>query len=134
MLKRIFVVIVAAVMLSAPFGLQSARAQVANDAAAEKARAGVMKAGTGREARVEVRLRDETKLKGYVSEAGADSFTVTDAKTGAARAVAYTDVAQVKRQGGGLSPTTKALIWGGVAAGAAITLYAVRGAFCDGMC
>lgn len=133
MLKRTFAIVLAAALISVSFGLQTSRAQGAGGAA-ERARAGVMKAGVGRKARVEVRLRDETKLKGYVSEAGADSFTVTDAETGAARAVAYSEVAQFKRQGGGLSPTTKALIWGGVAAGAAITLYAVRGVFCDGMC
>jgi hypothetical protein len=132
MLKRTFAMLLAAVLASVSFGLQNARAQVA-EGAAEKARAGVMKAGVGEKARVEVRLRDNTKLKGYVSEAGADSFTVTDAKTGAARAVAYSDVSQVKRPGG-LSSSTKAIIWGGVAAAAVITLYSVRGAFCDGMC
>jgi hypothetical protein len=133
MLKRTFAVILSTLLVTLSFGFQSARAQAA-DGAADKARAGVERAGTGPKARVEVRLRDNTKLKGYVSEAGADSFTVTDSKTGAARAVAYADVTQFKRQDGGLSPTTKAIIWGGVAAGVAITLYAVRGAFCDGMC
>ena len=133
MLKRTLVVIVAAVMLSASFGLQTARAQAA-DPASEKARAAALKAGVGEKAKVEVRLRDETKVKGYISEASADSFTVMDSKTGAARTFAYSEVSEVKNRGGGLSPTTKALIWGGVAAGAAITLYVVRGAFCDGMC
>lgn len=133
MLKRTFAVILSTLLVTLSSGFQSARAQAVGGAA-DKARAGVERAGTGPKARVEVRLRDNTKLKGYVSEADADSFTVTDSKTGAARAVAYSDVAQLKRQGGGLSPTTKAVIWGGVAAGVAITLYAVRGAFCDGMC
>ena len=57
-----------------------------------------------------------------------------DAQTGALRTFNYTDVAQVKKRGGGISNTTKAIIWGGVAAGAIITLYTVRGAFCDGQC
>lgn len=133
MLQRSFAIILSTLLASLSFGLQPARAQSLG-APAEKARAGVARAGVGPKARVEVRLRDNTKLKGYVSEAGADSFTVTDAKTGAARAVPYGEVAQFKRGGGGLSPKTQAIIWGGVAAGVAITLYAVRGAFCDGMC
>lgn len=63
---------------------------------AEKVKAGIAKLGTGTEARIEVKLKDKTKLKGYVSEAGADSFTVVDAKTGAATEVAYPQVKTVK--------------------------------------
>jgi hypothetical protein len=133
MLKRTFALLLVTLLSVGTFGLRAAHAQTAVDAS-EQARASVARAGVGRKARVEVKLRDNTKLKGYVSDAGADSFTVTDARTGAARAVSYSDVAQVKRQGGGLSTSTKALIWGGVAVGAAITLYTVRGAFCDGQC
>lgn len=133
MLQRTFATVLAAALIAFSFGVQTSRAQAAGGAA-EKARAGVLEAGVGRKARVEVRLRDETKLKGYVSEAGADSFTVTDARTGAARAVPYADVAQFKRDGGGLSTSTKALIWGGIGVAAVVTLYTVRGAFCDGMC
>lgn len=63
---------------------------------AEKVKAGIAKLGTGTEARVEVKLKDKTKLKGYVSEANADSFTVIDEKTGAATEVAYSNAKQVK--------------------------------------
>jgi len=131
MLKRIFAVILPAVLVSLP--LVSARAQTVN-ASGERARAVVSKVGVGEKARVEVSLPDRTKVKGYVSQAGADSFTVTDAKTGAARTFAYSEVEQVKKRGGGLSGRTHAIIWAGVAAGVAITLYTVRGAFCDGQC
>jgi hypothetical protein len=63
---------------------------------AEKVREGILKLGTGTDARVEVKLRDKTKLKGYISEAGADSFTVVDTKMGVATTVAYPQVTQVK--------------------------------------
>ena len=63
---------------------------------AEKVKAGITKLGTGTEARVEVKLRDKTKLKGYISEAGEEQFTVVDAKTGIATIVAYPQVKQVK--------------------------------------
>jgi hypothetical protein len=59
-------------------------------------RAAILKLGTGAGARVELRLRDKTKLKGYVSAASADSFTVTDPKTGVATVVAYPQVKQIK--------------------------------------
>ncbi|MEJ7849572.1 MAG: hypothetical protein WKF92_15930 [Pyrinomonadaceae bacterium] len=35
---------------------------------AEKVKVNITKLGTGKDARVEVKLRDKTKLKGYVSE------------------------------------------------------------------
>ena len=81
----------------------------------EKVRAGILKLGTGPEARVHLELRDKTRLKGYVSEAGADSFTVADAKTGKTTSVEYRQVAAVK--GRGMSAGKKIAIGVGVAAG-----------------
>jgi len=63
---------------------------------AEKVKAGISKLGTGSDARIEVKLQDKTKLKGYVSEAGEDSFVVVDEKTGATSTVPYVQVKQVK--------------------------------------
>jgi hypothetical protein len=63
---------------------------------AEQVKGGVLKLGTGTDARVEVKLRDKTKLKGYISEAGADSFIVVDAKLGVATTIAYQQVKRVK--------------------------------------
>lgn len=63
---------------------------------AEKVKEGIRKLGTGVDARVEVKLRDKTKLKGYVSEADEDSFVVVDEKTGATSKVAYPQVQKVK--------------------------------------
>jgi preprotein translocase subunit SecF len=78
----------------------------------KKVKEGIGKLGTGREARVEVKLRDKTKLKGYVSEAGEDSFVVVDDKTGAASTVAYPQVQQVK--GNNLSKAAKIALGVGV--------------------
>ena len=63
---------------------------------AEKVKEGISKLGTGAEARIEVKLRDKTKLKGYVSEAGEDSFVIVDEKTGGPSTVTYSQVKQVK--------------------------------------
>ena len=74
------------------------------------AKADVAAVGIGREARVSVKLRQGKKLKGYISQAGEDSFVVTDSKTGSATSIAYADVAEVQRQKG-LS-TGKAILIG----------------------
>jgi len=87
---------------------------------AEKVRAQIAKLGTGADARVRVTLRDRTKLEGFVSEAGADSFTVTD-KAGAATTVPYPQVKTA--QGNNLSTGAKIAI--GVGIGAGVTLLIV---------
>ncbi len=79
---------------------------------AEKVKEGISKLGTGAAARIEVKLRDKTKLKGYVSEAGEDSFVIVDEKTGATSTVAYSQVKQVK--GNNLSKGAKIAIGVGV--------------------
>jgi hypothetical protein len=63
---------------------------------AEKVKDGISKLGTGPEARIEIKLRDKAKLKGYVSEAGEDSFVIVDEKTNASTTVTYPQVKQVK--------------------------------------
>lgn len=63
---------------------------------AEKVKAGIAKLGTGTEARVEVKLRDKTKLKGYVSQINENSFVVVEDDTGAATEVPYPNARQVK--------------------------------------
>ena len=47
---------------------------------AEKVKAEISKIGSGSDAKVRVKLKDGTKLEGYVSEIKADSFTVVDKK------------------------------------------------------
>lgn len=79
----------------------------------------VRQLGTGESARVEVRLKDKTKLKGYVAEASDAGFSVVDAKTGAATHVAYPQVQKVR--GHNLSTGTKVAI----ALGAAVTVLVI---------
>jgi hypothetical protein len=133
LLTRTLAIMLSGIILSAACGFQTVRAETAEDARlARQARVSVLKAGTGERARVEVKLRDETKLKGYVSAIDADSFTLTDAKTGASTVVAYNKVAQVKKSGNGFSTMTKVLIGGAVAAGVIIGWQIVKPALCDG--
>jgi hypothetical protein len=121
------------IILSAAFGFRPVRAETDEAARlARQARMSVLKLGVGERARVEVKLRDDSKLKGYVSAAEAGSFTVTDERTGASTVVAYTDVAQVKKPGKGLSTMMKVLIGGAIAAGVIIGWQVAKPALCDG--
>ena len=63
---------------------------------AAKIKAGVMKLGTGPDARVRVRLRDKTKMEGYVGRAGEEGFVLVDARTGAETEISYARVKQIK--------------------------------------
>jgi len=63
---------------------------------AEKVKAGIGKLGTGKDAQVKLKLRDGTKLSGYISEVNENSFVVVDSKTGKATTVSYPQVKQVK--------------------------------------
>jgi hypothetical protein len=81
---------------------------------AEKVKADVLKLGSGESTRVKVKLRDQGKLEGYISDAGAETFTVTNRKTGVATTVAYPQVKSV--QGNNLSTGAKIAIGVGIAA------------------
>lgn len=86
---------------------------------AAKVKASITRIGTGPAARVEVKLRDRTKLKGWVNEIREDHFTVIDDNTGVATAVAYPQVKQVK--GNNLSTGTKIAIGVGIV----LVIYAI---------
>jgi preprotein translocase subunit SecF len=127
MLKKICSAILAALLLQAAAAPAFANANPKKEAErAEKVQAQLSKLGTGRDALVRVELRDKTKLEGYVSEAGADTFTVTDAK-GNATAVPYHQVK--KAQGNNLSTGAKIAIGASVAAAVVlIVLYSMYAA------
>ena len=77
-----------------------------------KVKEGISKLGTGEQARIEVKLRDKTKLKGHVVEASQDSFVIADEKTSATSTVSYSQVKQVK--GNNLSTAAEIAIGIGV--------------------
>ncbi|HVG19148.1 MAG TPA: hypothetical protein VNI02_08845 [Blastocatellia bacterium] len=135
MLKRMTTVMIAALlafMAVTPIPADASTKAEKDARHVEKVRAGISKLGAGRDARVAVRLRDKTKVAGYISKIENDSFVVTDLKTSEATTIAYPDVVQVK--GNNLSTSAKIAIGVGIAVGVIIVLYLVRGAFCDGQC
>lgn len=135
MLKKLLSFSLLALLLPATGAMQlSIAAQTSQDTSrVEKIKGDVAKRGTGKKARVKVKLQDGSKLKGYITQAGEDSFTLTDSKTKQATTLAYHDVAQVKKQGG-LSVGTMVVIGVGITAAALGILY---WSFCssnDGYC
>jgi hypothetical protein len=130
--KKTFAILISAMILATSFAFQSAQAQGSRDTnAAAKARLKIESLGVGSSARVEVKLLDGAKLKGYVSAKEQDGFTVTDSKTGASSVVRYAEVAEVKKAGGGLS-TKSWIIIGSAIAGAAVTWVIIKPVLCDG--
>ena len=80
---------------------------------AEKVKANVIKLGTGKDAKVEVKLKDGTKIKGYIRQIYEDSFVVIDDKTGASTEILYPQTKQVK--GNNLNTGIKIAIGVGIA-------------------
>ena len=114
MLKKICSVVLSALLLQAAAVPAFAKSSAEKEAKrAEKVRTQIAKLGTGKDALVRLELRDKTKLEGYISEAGAESFVVTD-RTGKATTVGYPQVGKAK--GNNLSTGTKIAIGVGVAA------------------
>lgn len=63
---------------------------------AEKVKAKINRLGTGESARVRIALRNRRgEVKGYVREAGAESFTLVDPKTGVVTIIPYAQVRAV---------------------------------------
>jgi len=120
------------ILLVTAFGFQHVVAQTAsNTQAVERLRTKVQKIGTGPNARIEVNLRDKTQLKGYISAADQESFTVTDRKTGSTRTVSYADASGVKKLGGEVSSKTW-IILGAAVVGGIVTWVIVKPVLCDG--
>ena len=118
MLKKVLSLVAIVALFHAGFCVQtaSARSKAEKQARfAEKVKAGVEKLGVGEESYVTVKLRDKTKLAGYISEAREESFVVTDLRTSEATTVAYTDVKKVK--GHNLSTGAQVAIGVGIGVG-----------------
>jgi hypothetical protein len=114
------------------FFSRATRAQSATEIeAAQKSRIKVQSLGVNPDKHVEVKLRDKTKLKGYISALGQDSFTLTDIKSDTPQTVAYADVIEAKKASTGFSTKTW-LVLGAVGVGVIVTLIAVKPALCDG--
>ena len=113
--KYLSIVLIGLLVFSANTSLIFAQT---NTADAEKIKADVMKRGTNEKKSVRVKMLNGTKLKGYISQIGEDSFTLTDSKTKQPTVIAYRDAAKV--EGRGLAGGAKIGIIVAAAAGATL--------------
>lgn len=90
----------------------------------EKVRLKVAKLGVGDKARVTVRRKDGTKIKGFITQAGTDDFTVRDRQTGNPTTIPYRDVAKLD-DNRGRSTLRNILIGVGIGAGAVVAFVAI---------
>ena len=119
------------VMLTAmSFGLP-ATATAKSTTEIEKIRAKVQILSASKDSQVQVKFRDQTKLKGYIDSVDSVSFKLRDPKNGMSQSIAYDEVESVSKAGSGVSTKTW-LIVGGIAAGAVTTWLIVKPAVCDG--
>ncbi len=86
---------------------------------AEKVKSEISKLGVGNDAKVQVKLKNGTKLKGYISEVNNESFVVVDSQ-GNATNVPYPQAKQVK--GNNWSTGVKIVIGVGILLAALIVL------------
>jgi hypothetical protein len=73
--------------------------QASDSKNAAKAKAEVQKRGIGKQSRLNVTLRNQTEVKGYVSQIGDASFQITNPKTQDLTTIAYADVKKVRGPG-----------------------------------
>ncbi len=132
MVKRVFAMMLSSFILLTTVGFQQVGAQsLKEQQATEKIRTKVEKIGVGPNARVAVKLRDNSQVQGYIAESNQDSFTVVERNTSSSKSVSYADTSSVKKAGSGLS-TKHWIILGAAAVGAAVTWVVVKPALCDG--
>lgn len=96
------VISIALVVLVLNVLVVSARNQTSSDdttaAKLQKVKDGVRELGTGPNARIEVKLVNGKKVKGYVSEAHENDFVVIHKKSGATTTIDYAQVKELKGQ------------------------------------
>ena len=93
-------------------------------------KAKVAKLGVGEKAKATVILKDRTKKKGYIGQAGSDDFVLRDRKTDSPTTIRYTDVAKVESNKG--HSTARNLALGiGIGAGAFLAILLIAIAHLD---
>ncbi|MDQ4123594.1 MAG: hypothetical protein M3209_19320 [Acidobacteriota bacterium] len=111
-----------AVMLAVGVNGSFVFAQTQRENNTESVKTEVIKRGTNEKKRVRVKMLNGTKIKGYISQIGDNSFTLTNSKTKQPIVIAYSDVSKV--ESGGLAGGARiGIITGAIAGVTAIVLY-----------
>lgn len=105
---------------------QSSKSEVSAEAIKTK----VARLGVGAKAKATVKLKDGTKIKGYIAQAGQDDFVVRDRKNDSPTTVHYTDVLKVE-ENRGHSTARNIAIGVAIGVGAFLTIIAIAIAHLD---
>ena len=90
------------------------------DPQTEQVKIKVAKLGVGAKAKATIRLKDGSKRKGYIAQAGEADFVIRDRKTDAPTTIRYSDVAKVE-ENRGHSTARNIAIGVGIGVGALLT-------------
>ncbi|CAN5876568.1 hypothetical protein BH18ACI4_BH18ACI4_04620 [soil metagenome] len=96
----------------------------------EKIKIKIVKLGVGAKAKATIKLKDGSKIKGYIAQAGEDNFVIRDRKTDAPTTIRYADVAKVE-ENRGHSTARNIAIGVGIGAGALLLAIAISIAHLD---
>ena len=99
MFRKIVAVVLTGVLLHALLYAETVSAASKAEKQARfalKVKANLEKLGVGEDTLIVVKLRDKTKVAGYLSAINEESFSVTSLTTGTATSIAYPQVKQVK--------------------------------------
>ena len=97
-MKTYLTCLIASALLLATISLPAA--SQANAQTVEAIKIKIAKLGLGEKAKAKVTLKDGSKSKGYIAQAGDDDFVLRDRKTDAPTTIRYTDVARVESNKG----------------------------------
>jgi hypothetical protein len=121
--KILSLVLIAALMDVAGITLAYAAKEDKEASFTEKVKDSISRLGTGKATQVEVKLRDDTKLKGYIKQASESSFLLVDRNTDKETIVHYAQVQQVK--GNNFSKGEKIALGVGITAGVLFLIWLI---------
>jgi hypothetical protein len=128
MKRKYLAVALVALLLQSFTGLRAVAAtktQAGDEAQlSEQVKVKVARLGVGEKARVTVRFKDGTKLKGYISQVKDSEFVVRDRKTDAPSVVLYRDVARLDSNRGH-STARNIAIGTAIGVGSVLTVLAI---------
>lgn len=99
-MKKYLTCLIASVLVLATLALPVSAKQGDTQTSLEKIKIKVAKLGVGEKAKATVFLKDGTKIKGYIAQAGDDDFVLRDRKTDAPTTIRYDNVSKVDNNRG----------------------------------
>ena len=130
-MKKYLTCLLASILLlattSLPIAAQGSSVQATT---VEKVKIKIAKLGVGEKAKATVILKNGTKSKGYIAQAGDDDFVLRDRKTDAPTTIRYTEVAKVESNKGH-STARNIAIGIGIGVGAFLAILAITIAHLD---